>query len=586
MAITKELLLTSPWKAVAACSDEQGWGGYWSAFESASKDKQYAVYEDVFKLIASIVSVMYKYDPIKKRYRYTPLFEVNGSRSFLPQDLSPEMEEILFEFSTHLDDCILKAKILDAVWGAKGVHKFEAAKGCIEAYNDCTDLDDMKYHEKLDCFCRAIDIAIELRSPPAFIIERLRKTGTKLLAEIDTDKANAFHIRFFENFLQIAIEPDELLLKCENCILSLQKQNDFALQRDFIFILIENAKKNKANDCVTSFEIRIAESYVYQAEAAPNAMSKSHFYQQAVQAYRRLGMAERANELHKLLIESQKHIYDEMGTVATSEIEIGKYIQFVKERVSGKPLFDALFNLAFICELPDLKEFTRQAFDEENKNPILDFFTPTYVDSNGKTVATPDFVKNYTSKPRTEHRVITKVSLFLSIASNAMIFPGVLEIRNEHHISYPLILDFIKNHPLIPNGFEQYFARGITAGFDLDFPLACMCLVTQIENSLRYIIEQAGGITSSLDANGQQKEKNIDVVLEDNHVIEYLGSETVDTLKLLLVDPRLSSLRHSMAHGLMPYDSLNSHIAVYFWWLVLRIIFTAVDFEKTSRAKS
>jgi hypothetical protein len=95
-------------------------------------------------------------------------------------------------------------------------------------------------------------------------------------------------------------------------------------------------------------------------------------------------------------------------------------------------------------------------------------------------------------------------------------------------------------------------------------------LVPQIENSIRYVLNQNGVFTTTL-RNGIQKEKDINDLLPSVEVKDVLGEDLVFDLRGILIERFGHNLRNESAHGLMPEGAFYDASSVYLWWLLLHI---------------
>ena len=90
--------------------------------------------------------------------------------------------------------------------------------------------------------------------------------------------------------------------------------------------------------------------------------------------------------------------------------------------------------------------------------------------------------------------------------------------------------------------------RGLYAGIQGDMLAAVHFLIPQIEDSVRYILQQVGVITSSLDDDGTQEEYNLNKTLREQKfadpLAETLGDDFVFDLRGLLIEPFGANLRN------------------------------------------
>ena len=102
--------------------------------------------------------------------------------------------------------------------------------------------------------------------------------------------------------------------------------------------------------------------------------------------------------------------------------------------------------------------------------------------------------------------------------------------------------------------------------------MAAHLIIPQFEHSVRYVLAQRGIITSSIDAEGIQKDYDLNSTLYLPVLKEILGENTVFHLQHLLVEKLGANLRNKMAHGLMSQGEFYSVQAAYLWWLILKVV--------------
>ncbi len=133
-------------------------------------------------------------------------------------------------------------------------------------------------------------------------------------------------------------------------------------------------------------------------------------------------------------------------------------------------------------------------------------------------------------------------------------------------------LDFlVTNNLFIPEGHEGIYARGIQAGFFGDWLTAMHLLIPQIEASLRHVFQQAGVITSTLESDGTQKERDINALLWLPEMEKIFGPNVTFDLRGILIERFGYNMRNESTHGLMPEGAFYQHGTVYMWWLAIRL---------------
>jgi hypothetical protein len=144
---------------------------------------------------------------------------------------------------------------------------------------------------------------------------------------------------------------------------------------------------------------------------------------------------------------------------------------------------------------------------------------------------------------------------------------------------------------MVPAGREYVFARGLNAWMYGDMLVATHLLVPQLENSLRLLVQRAGGRTTSLNPEGLQQDRTMGSVLVSGELEEMLGTDVLFDLKCLLIERFGANLRNLLAHGLADHTSVYSSAASYLCWLVLHlcarpVLLRARQVERTGEYES
>jgi hypothetical protein len=156
-----------------------------------------------------------------------------------------------------------------------------------------------------------------------------------------------------------------------------------------------------------------------------------------------------------------------------------------------------------------------------------------------------------------------------------VIEPARQQICVDHHVRLDDFAPIVTDNPFVPPRHVHIYARGLFAGLTGDWIAAGHILAPQIENSIRYVLMQAGAIAKSLSPQGIQADILLDSLLRKPELTQILGVDIVFDLRGLLVEKSGSNLRHLLAHGLMDQWDLISMRVRYLWWLALRALLPA-----------
>lgn len=326
--------------------------------------------------------------------------------------------------------------------------------------------------------------------------------------------------------------------------------------------------------------IRAAETYVLEAEAAlkrpqPSYMASAGHLAKAVEALRRSNAPkERVEEVHRLQLERAKRTKDEMKTFS-HEVRIAEVQAGARKHVEGYDLRTAVCRLAVGATPIDPKKHRVDVEQLAKDHPFSFLFSASTVDREGRVIGhRPSLL---TTDPTQYEAALWAEMIHQASTTNwpfrvqAFIGPARLQIWQEHHPSLRDLYFLVTNNPFIPPGHEHSFARGFHAGFEEDWHAAAYFLVPQVENSIRYVLDGRGVITSKLDGKRIQEVRTIEKLLLMPETIDALGEEHVFELRGILTEEFGSNLRHRLAHGLLADGDCYTHATEHLWWILLRL---------------
>lgn len=549
---------------------------YESGFIDKAKDAERAGDEkaqEIFTLLGSICSLRFKSED--KNEPFGPILVMETGRSLIVDDLTDEhllaLKDIVFE----IKDCEIRSRVADILWLKK--RDFKAAGIAVDSY-----LESAKRLESPDSW------------PPCFErIERAYRLGTQLGSRAGFRDKVVSHIEDIldayngEDPLYLSAKLMELLLEqrlgdsvkystlAEKVALRAEGAGNFTLSRTYWGI---KAKWHEiAGDTEKKIEsnINAAESYAKEAEQAGSNLVAATWFEKAIQAYRRIGgQKERVAQLHDRLVEVQKKVTGEMQEFS-HEVPLGDVVQRNIERINGKSFQDSIFELCIMARSSDVTGLRKQVEETTKKFPLSHLFPGVLVNEKGKVIGRKPVMMS--DDPEEVERAIraemfAHAKLNINIHTQALIEP----VRNYIDLNYKAetrdFLQLVEHSPFVPENREYVYARGLYAGFQGDYIVSAHILIPQVENSLRYLLEQKGIAVSKVDDQGIQNERDLNDILYDPALKEILGEDIVFDLQGLLVERFGSNLRNRLAHGLISDGGFFSFEIPYFWWLTLRLV--------------
>ena len=338
------------------------------------------------------------------------------------------------------------------------------------------------------------------------------------------------------------------------------------------------------------------ETYVQEAEEIINTPGRaapynhaSHKIERAMKAYQDLGGSdakERRSELYRLLVEYQQKINKEFITIPHPTSDDLKemdssFTEYAVNQVKGKDTVEALAALAFLPALGSVSHLREQMENHVRESPTALLFPFVMYSVDGRVTARPS------SRPASREQQIEEqvtVQMFESSSrlrqwsTQTLLLPSIEQINEEHHIRQQDLVPVVLGSPFVPAGREALIARGLFAGLTGDYVVATHLLTPQIENSLRYILQLQGEVTSNLTRQDAQNLYDLNRMLNDPKLeakLTQVLEDHVFQLKGLLVQHYGANLRNEIAHGTLGVNEFNSSFyglqSIYLWWLTLRL---------------
>lgn len=127
--------------------------------------------------------------------------------------------------------------------------------------------------------------------------------------------------------------------------------------------------------------------------------------------------------------------------------------------------------------------------------------------------------------------------------------------------------------PFVAEDRVDLFSLAFARFFGGDIISALHILVPQLENSLRYLLKQAGKEPSSIRSDMTQEDRVLSVLLtRDRHSLEEVfGDAIVYEIENLFNFRGGPAIRHRLAHGLLSGQACHGTDAIYACWFIFRL---------------
>lgn len=578
----KNMLLTiddfdkSNWHKIIESCQKNECHYYSGAFLKRAKESEEQndkINQEIFSILGGLTSMMLKSESASEPYQPVAVF--NDIRSAMIDDYSDDVINLLSEYLENIHDSELRARIADVVWLRK--KDFKAAQTAINSYLESATL--REHPEKWTQYFERIERAFRLSLQLGKKGELYKKVINHIEAVLK--KYNGSDPLFLSQQLMALLlevrhgNPQYYIGLSESMALDSEKTGNYYRARSYWEtkaswhrLASDKGGEKESLKCA-------AETYVKEAASATSGMAASTYQEKAIESYRRFGGdKDRIEELHITLLKYQEKAISEMNSYRTPAVDIREYIKMSLDKVKGKALHEAIFELALMVPSPDINELREEVEKSASKYPLQHLFSSVKVNEKGKVTAKGS---SMLSSDPTEVEKACRESMFRNlefhhhIYATSVIEPVRKQICIEHNVRIQDFFPIVSNNPFVPQGREYLYALGFKSGLDGDFEVSLHLLIPQFENSIRHILTEAGKITSGIDPEGIQDEKSLNTTLYLPEIKELMDENILFDLQGLLVERFGSNLRNLMAHGLMPHNAFYNHDARYLWCLILKI---------------
>lgn len=594
--LNRENFLEYNWELDIPEGDHQGYSVITMSLQASAKkmlDAEKTDSQKILELLSKASSMMLISDSLNEPFK--PIFEdfQMARRSAIPEDFTKDelffFEQILNEIS----EPYLKARIADLLWLLLRPKKIHHAKIAIDTYL-MHDIDDQSWHRDIKkCFERAARLAIQIKD-----WKRLEKIKSLLFAAFLKEYSDSKYMQLWLADLLDKLRIDEDLRPqiAQNLYEKAQKLKN---NRDFhsaISYFELSAKKNKqCNEKENYLEslIGIAECYENEADirSTHSNLVANGFYENAIQAYRRIPTKERDryNIENKIIavrmkiISSGQASLDEMISLKSPTVDVSELVEVSIEHVKGKSTpQDALLYFTGVTHPTKYEQLLKNSKETLKHSILGSLFGGRHLSGDGRIIAkTPSMNLNAGEDDLANQAVLYKqmqsqFSIHLDLTVQSQILPALRQLLKEHRVTKELIISLCNQSPLVPTDRVFLLGNALWLGFEEDFGLAIHLLCPQVEHIVRSKLKEAGCITTNIDKEGIENENGLSTLMDLPETEQIFGKSLSFELKSIFTEALGYNLRNNVAHGLLNDNDSISLGSIYAWWMILRLVIRSI----------
>jgi hypothetical protein len=586
--VTAEDLRRYDWQARLAKLERKECYSFYEAFSQGAKECHEAKDETgnrVFSCLAVVASFHPNYDA-----RVNPYCSMwsgfNGKRSLNAEDLTESDLAALAAIVEEIQDPEYRARVADVLWTTK--KNFKAARIAIAAFLESAQR--LKTDDLWPLYTERLERASRIAATRGF--EQDHKTCVAAveaaIAEFENNPKSGLLCHRLMSMLLAQGEGDAARYAALSERLAAERAKivnwDFSEAYWLTAEQWHRLAKNEADAqrCLLS----AAECNVSRGEAGLStmgAMYAAHWLGRGVEALRRgKADAERIKAAHRRFLELEKLSLAEMKPAG---IDVDKMPEFRENEkmmqeaaaahVKGHDIQTALERFANITQPTKLVNLKKQFADATEHTVFDKIIGASSIDHTGKVTDTipPEGVGNADEEAEALRKKLCQMARTVNWPMQVAWFiePARIALGAEHPIRRQDLLFLVVNNPFIPQGHEGIYLHGLQAGFFGEWLIATHLLIPQVESSVRYVLQQHGVITSTLESDGTQKERDLNQLLWMPEVENIFGEDMLFDLRGILIERFGHNLRNESAHGLLPEGGFYQPVVVYLWWVILRL---------------
>lgn len=435
--------------------------------------------------ISGILSLVLYYDDNTNVYGPLITFK-DGRRSLDICDLNPELIVALYENAENLfQQPIILSRIFDVIWISKQLKDKrnyitgEKACNCYKILFESA-LDARNYHFAQNILSRLHNLVLQLGK--SFKGRNNHFNSLLPLLDITTTSENIFFLHtVWEFILNINWKENnnDIYQKIISQIQSyLPKEQNLCWVEKCSYLLCKIYHKLKDNTQCQNILENLAQKYIDQAEVDNHPIKKIHLLSQAIETLRRINknpckqkIKELCNQIQELQIQNDNYF-----KTVTAEVDITKEVTDLLKGYQNASFQDCILGLWLSKKyLPTQQQIKNEIAD--NKPTLTDFVSTSFLNHLGQTVSVANDYKEYTHKQLSRNLVY------------GMRIKPLLELINERFFySKNSFSDIVLYNPMVPEGYEDIYAKGIYYFLKCQYLEAATNITTPDEKFLEGII--------------------------------------------------------------------------------------------------
>ena len=461
----------------------------------------------------------------------------------------------------------LRTKLYDFGWIF--YRKYECAQNAFNGYLGLLEKLPAD-HQLLSSFCRCVSICQSLSD------EGMR---TQLAAKIEL---------VVQKYLQQDDSPYWILYWCfEYCLVSAEdllricnnaESNSATLHDQYyrlkINILNKTQLKDKTKQIIATRRA-LVDQYKKMANGR-NAFGGVHCLKAALKELRQIPNTEQERqELHKELSKLQEATMTQMHTHRIP-LDANKETEALRKCMDTDDVQKLLHLLVCITNISGYEK-TKNAVIKSNQEHVLSSLFPSvFLDERGKTIArlpNLDHENPEKDKNALEAHMCSHLKEHYTLTATIFIGPVIKKIKSLSIDCFDICQKIVSDCFFVPEDRKEAFSKGLAAGLDGDYITALSILLPQLENAIRCLAEDLGGVVYGIEADGTERVRTMDDIISLKEVADSIHEDILINIQALFLSRYGANLRNCIAHGLVSDSGFQSALCMYAWAFIFQLCY-------------
>ncbi len=531
----------------------------------------------VFEFLRDVTSFDLSCEPSGEPFQ--PISRSSQGRSSLPCDFNEDDLNLIESLIPIIKDPELRARFADMLWVRRRDYRNAqlAVRNYLQAAS-CLDNTET-YHPMQMRLNRALSLAASLDKNSYIYFDVVQHIEDTIECHKSDDSLfvcaelmEALQNQRIGDPIKYGVISGELALRAEKELDFYRAQRYWRIKANWHYL---------DEDSIVAQSALVQEAEAYYKEARrwldaenPSYLNAAGSIERSIHAYRKIGgHKDRIRELRVELLNVNKKSISEMNAIKI-DLHLEDIIENTISRIRGKPFTECISILARMVQSLDIEDLEKSANESIKQPRISDMIGAGLINPDGKTIARKAGLYEEgedSKKAWIRAEMINHVNMHYVTSVRGIVDTARRQILMEHCPDFSVFWNLSINSPFIPHGREHIFAKGLYAGLIGDFITAGHLLISQLENSFRYVLSQHNVITSQFDDEGIQEEIDINIFIRWPEFERVFSKDLTFDLQTLLVERVGGNLRNRLAHGLMRDIDFYSEPVIYAWWLTLSL---------------